>query len=399
VRLGNLKPYTLALDNNGTPWFAGSANAAHVTSDGRVIRFQLPIHRDVSAMAWGADNALWISDEDIGGLTRMTPDGHVSRFAEVWGTKHPFYDFPPGTVIPGPDGRIWLADRNRHRVVSVAADGSVRVVARLLQRVDPDLMATAPDGSVWFLDLGPAYDNPGWPVHGGIGRILPDGSLEPMRYRTHLITAGTVAANGDLWFLLDGRAGDFEPRTNLVHVSAAGRVTQVRTPIGYASAVTVSPDGAVWIAGAGVARMNPGGRLERIRRPGGWQDVNPIVAAPDGRIWLIFGFDRYHAAWLPPNPCLSRRQITMHLRARARPDALRRRPRAGPTTPTTSRPHPLHPDRPPGLPPRRRPRHPQDPHGSPDVGAPCRLPHLRYRNSLTRHYDWPAVPRARGFTQ
>jgi hypothetical protein len=107
-------------------------------------------------------------------------------------------------------------------------------------------------------------------------------------------------------------------------------VTEFRTPRLVPSSIAVATDGTVWIAGqlpgGGVtsvlARMDATGRFERIYRAPRWT-VNDILATPDGRLWL-----RYEdwgtavwlpldwAAWLPPNPCLSRRRISLHLHSR-----------------------------------------------------------------------------------
>jgi streptogramin lyase len=123
-----------------------------------------------------------------------------------------------------------------------------------------------------------------------------------------------VAPNGDFWFIRwTLRAGlDSIKRTDLVRIDSQGRVARFRAPILDASYIAVAADGTVWIAGdGGLARMDPAGHFQRIPRAPDWQEVGPIVTAPDGRVWLIFGLYRPRAAWLPPNPCLSRRQVTL----------------------------------------------------------------------------------------
>ena len=104
-------------------------------------------------------------------------------------------------------------------------------------------------------------------------------------------------------------------------------MTEFRAPRDYLPFVTVATDGTVWIAGFDlgnarrgsrvVARMDATGRFERIFRAPLW-NVDYIRAAPDGRLWLVYHGDesRPRAAWLPPNPCLSRRRISLHLHSR-----------------------------------------------------------------------------------
>jgi hypothetical protein len=63
--------------------------------------------------------------------------------------------------------------------------------------------------------------------------------------------------------------------------------------------------------------MDGSGRFKRIFRAPGWF-VNDIRPAADGRVWLIYedvNFDS-RGAWLPPNPCLSRRRMSLHLHSR-----------------------------------------------------------------------------------
>jgi streptogramin lyase len=155
VPLGGAWAYTVALDSDGTPWIAGSADATHVTTDGRVVRYRLPLRADTYVSAW-AGGAFWMVDEEIGGVIRVTPDGHFTRHPAIWGSDQPEYDYPPGDMIEGPDGTAWLDDRQRQRIVSVAADGTTRTVAPFDGDVFPEFLGVGADGSVWFSDTGNA---------------------------------------------------------------------------------------------------------------------------------------------------------------------------------------------------------------------------------------------------
>jgi hypothetical protein len=206
--------------------------------------------------------------------------------------------------------------------VSVAADGSIRVVATLGGRAEPALLATGPDGSVWF---GEVFVRFGVVFGKGLRRVLPDGRVEAVRYPNSHVPSASVAPNGDVWFIVNE---DFGKRTGLVRIDRGGRVTEFRARRIVASSIAVATDGTVWIAGFDenasgdvvhvLARMDATGRFERIFRAPPW-DVDDIRAAPDGRLWLVFenvDLVRPWAAWLPPDPCLSRRRISLHLHSR-----------------------------------------------------------------------------------
>jgi streptogramin lyase len=313
----------LVLASDGTPWFAEFDRVVHVTPDGRVVRYHLPQSSQVGAAAWGADGALWVVDESIRGLIRVAPDGRYTRFRDVWATART--DTSPCCMIAGPDGRLWLDYKNR--ILSVAADSPARVIATVGRQFEPVLLGTSPDGSVWFSLVGGPDDE-----FTGLQRVLPDGHVEALRYRTSDIESASVAPNGDVWFLRSEIVNDIIPkRTDVVRIDRAGRVTEFPAPRITPDQITAAADGTVWIAGGTnhsgnrevLFRMDQSGRFERIFRAPGW-DVEEMRAAPDGRLWLTFGpLGEDGPAWLPLDPCLSRRRVTVHLHSR-RGDPTRR---------------------------------------------------------------------------
>jgi streptogramin lyase len=216
ISMGNINPFAVVLADDGTPWFTASKDlpvdggadlVIHVTADGRVVRYHLPKSDpdSFSILAWGADGALWAVDDAIGGLIRVTPDGRYTRFRDGWATPETLDETGLPSIIAGPDGRLWLGDRAKHRIVSVAADGSLRVVATLGGRAEPDLLATGPDGSVWFTQVSGK----------GLRRVLPDGGVEAVRYPNSDVPSASVAPNGDVWFIVNE---DFVKRTGLVRI-------------------------------------------------------------------------------------------------------------------------------------------------------------------------------------
>ena len=310
--LGGVWPYAMTLDSGGTPWFTGSADATHVTAEGRVIRYHLPVKSDMFSIAWGADDALWAIDEDDGGVIRLAPDGRVTRYPWLWATADTLEGVDqPTSIIPGPDRTVWFGERSQHQIVSLASDGSSRVIVRLAGSFEPELLTTAIDGSVWFTD-GSLFLTGG----AGLRRVLSDGTIEAVRYQNDPIWDAASAPNGDIWFVraMPTAAQTRIKQVDLARIDPQGHTTLYPAPSLTAS-VAVAADGTVWVAGKGLARMDPTGHFQRIYRAPRWRDAE-VLAAPDGRLWILYGQGPTHAGWLPPNPCLSRRQITLHLHAR-----------------------------------------------------------------------------------
>jgi virginiamycin B lyase len=313
IRLGagDILPDDVVVAPDGTPWFADYPFLRHVTADGRVVVHRLPRTASAGEMVWGRDGALWAIDRITDGVIRITADGDVTRYPRLLGIGG-----APENIIAGPDGAMWFGDRRQGRIMSVRADGSTRTIAQLSRDALPELLVSGADGSAWYTDV--AYGA------GGLGRVLPDGRLDAIRYPHRDIPSAIVASNGDLWFIRIARrrSDDYPRKTELVRLDTRGDVTAFRAPTAEYWELTVASDGSIWMAGDGVVRLDPKGRLQRIRRTGGgWERVDGIAAGADGRVWLIFGqpFDTdtaapVHAGWLPSDPCLSQRQLTLRLR-------------------------------------------------------------------------------------
>jgi streptogramin lyase len=344
ISMGNLSPLAGVLADDATPWLTatkydlidtepslghGADSLIHVAADGRVVRYDLPTSTNGYSLTRGADGALWAVDDVTNGLLRVTLDGRYTQYRDVWATRQTRdRDTSPASMILGPDGRFWLGYQNR--ILSVAADSPARVVATLGRRVYPEPFVTGLDGSVWFTAVRGDQD-----FSYGLQRVLPDGRLEAVRYPHTEIDGASVAPNGDVWFVRSKIVDQtIVKRTDLVRIDRTGRVTEFRAPRLAFALIAVAPDGTVWIAGldgnglrhgdlAGVlARMDETG-FTRIYRAPGWL-VDDIHPAPDGRLWLIYEHGATtSAAWLPPNPCLSRRRLTLHLHSR-RGDPIRR---------------------------------------------------------------------------
>jgi RHS repeat-associated protein len=180
-------------------------------------------------VAVGPDGSLYIADWNNHRIRRVGPDGIITTVAGngEWGYNG---DGIPATqaqlsypysVPVGPDGSLYIADWNNHRIRRVGPDGIITTVAgngeygysgdgipatqaRLSTPADVEV---GPDGSLYIADL---WDH-------RIRRVGPDGIIK------------TVAGNGE-----QGYNGDGIPATQ----------AKLNTPSG----VAVGPDGSLYIA-------------------------------------------------------------------------------------------------------------------------------------------------------
>jgi virginiamycin B lyase len=169
----------------------------------------------------------------------------------------------------------------------------------------PYAMTATPDGSVWISVLSPP----------GLARITPDGlTLHELPAKPMLVAAaadGTVwhtsqddriGRDGEKWYELpagsapygiaaapDGGAFFSAPGIDRIgHLSPAGEITTVRAP-GYPAMVTVTDDGAAWVAlnAAGKLARWHDGEVDFVDLPPGRTTAAPvgIAAGGAGRVW------------------------------------------------------------------------------------------------------------------
>lgn len=230
-------------------------------------------------VAVGPDNSLYISDTVNHRIRRVTPDGIINTVAGT-GTHGGFsgdggpamlaeLDTPDGLAL-GPDGSLYIADYENHRIRRVAPDGVITTVAGTgadafggdggpatqAQLGFPADVAVGPDASLYIADTG----------NNRIRRVMPDGVII------------TVAGNGVYSF-----GGDGGPATQ----------ARLRSPFG----VAVGSDGMLYIADNGnrrVRRVTPDGIITTVVGNGVYGfsgDGGPATQASIGPSNVVVGPD------------------------------------------------------------------------------------------------------------
>ncbi len=235
-------------------------------------------------MAVGPDGSLYIGDRNNRRVRRVGPDGIIttvagdgqSGFSGDGGPATQAALSDPIAVAVGPDGSLYIADRNNNRVRRVGPDGIITTVAgdgQIGFSGDGGLatqaalsetigVAVGPDGSLYIVDRG----------NNRIRRVGPDGIII------------TVAGNGRSGFSGDG-----------------GHATQaaVSAPFGMA----VGPDGNLYIADSSnnrIRRVGPDGIIITVAGNGqsGFSgDGGPptqaalsapfgVAVGPDGNLYI-----------------------------------------------------------------------------------------------------------------
>ena len=84
---------------DGLVWFSAAGHIGYVDASGKMRLFK-PLYAPTSMTA-APDGNLWFANYHGNLITRMTPQGTVSRFPTTFGDS-------PGDIAVGPDGNLWV---------------------------------------------------------------------------------------------------------------------------------------------------------------------------------------------------------------------------------------------------------------------------------------------------
>ena len=195
-----------------------------------------------------AQNAVWISDQRDGVVTRIDAQGRQTTLhvpdksfrpygllvtgdkIYVTGQEHGklcVFDragHPRFVTLPdksatltdlalAPDGSVWVAEYEADKIVSIAPDGALRAYAVPTAGAKPDAVAVDAHGVVWFTEL----------ETNRIGRIGPDGSVKDALLPLGLTSPVFVfAAPGDMLYVI----GVQTRWLGLYHAFVTGRIPE-----------------------------------------------------------------------------------------------------------------------------------------------------------------------------
>jgi len=144
----------------------------------------------------------------------------------------------------------------------------------------PNLIRTAPDGSIWFTG-----NNTG---QGALHRIAPDGQVTGVSGGMYPLGGFAFGADGNIWIGVGTYIREITPQGALLHDYPIPSTQHVQYP---QLSVTLGPDGNIWYTEYGpsqdgpdvIGRLTPGGVITEFPIPFPACD---IVAGPDGNLWF-----------------------------------------------------------------------------------------------------------------
>jgi virginiamycin B lyase len=89
----------VSVARGGLAWFSAGGHIGYVDVSGKMRLFK-PLYAPTSMTA-APDGNLWFVNRQANVITRMTPQGTVSRFPTTFGDS-------PGDIAVGPDGNLWV---------------------------------------------------------------------------------------------------------------------------------------------------------------------------------------------------------------------------------------------------------------------------------------------------
>ncbi|MER6274560.1 hypothetical protein [Streptomyces sp900105755] len=270
---------------------------------------RLPANAGPSDMALSSDGELWITEDPLGAIARVSTVGAVTQFRIPGSSNNPsgilsgpdgkmwFVGFEvigkvddtgsmtgwegmapglPNAITLGPGGAVWYTNGGNPKISRVTDEAGPVTVTVLPKDIEFPArgITNGPDGSsVWFSEISPGYGKD------SIGRVGTDG-----RYSGWSLPPGTVpqsiTAGPDdaVWFTT---------RTGIGRITSSGRVTIYRVQHDKRPTdITTGPDGALWFTTpTKVGRITVKGRITLWSVPGA-KSLDTIIPATGSGFWL-----------------------------------------------------------------------------------------------------------------
>ena len=214
------------------------------------------------------------------GLYRVYADGTFEVVADLGAWRranpvaHPAEVEPDGQwygMVAAPDGSaLWIVESNGGQVLTVTPDGTITRVADLSEgHPVPTGIALAPEGGVYvgYLTAFPFVDGTS-----RVDRVAPDGTVSTVWSGLSMVTGIAVAPDGTL-FAAEMATGDpasmeeppFQPFTGrVVRQTGSDELEEVATGVLFPVNLRFSPDGGLYVALPSVGADNGEGVILRL---------------------------------------------------------------------------------------------------------------------------------------
>jgi RHS repeat-associated protein len=208
------------------------------------------------------DGSVILSEPFRGRVLKISPNDTISTVAGLptgpiadSGTATALKILGPQGIAMGPDGSVYFAEQNGHRIRQVTPQGFMRTIAgdgtcgflgdtglaKAARICQPTGLGIAPDGSIYFADQGNLR----------IRRIGPDRRIS------------TVAGFGTVSQCFEAGSGSWPPPppSDFITICKEG-VPSTQAPLRLIQALTVGPDGSVYFSQGQGGKFDP--RIRKI---------------------------------------------------------------------------------------------------------------------------------------
>ncbi|MBN2003513.1 MAG: hypothetical protein JXA21_09170 [Anaerolineae bacterium] len=270
----------VALATNGD-LAAGTDRGISLYQNGiwRALRYG-PTLREVTAVAVAPDNSVWVGfGKDAfypayGGLARLIEYGNWQYFDHTVLSE--------GTniraLIFDASGNLWAASGCGISSLSRCCDEDSQWGTWIAceDNVSGNIrnIAFAPDGAAWFIDEFNVYrrDAAGLTIFG-----------------SKVPTALTVAPDGKVWLAHATVAGG-----GLSVFDGTNWITQTNVPIAHIVSLAATADGTVWASGQEGVMRNASGQWTGDKKTPNAEMIETLLVAPDGDVWGIAAHGLIH---------------------------------------------------------------------------------------------------------
>ena len=178
----------------------------------------------------------------------------------------------PILIASGPDGNLWFTNGGTGKVGKITTSGSVTEYA-VSEGNGLVGIAAGPDGNLWFTN----YNS------GKIGKITTSGAITEYALPSESHPGSIVAGpDGKLWFT-NG------PPNKIGKITTTGTITEYALPKeSRPETIAAGPDGNLWfttLTSDKVGKITTAGTITEYALP---KESNPgfIAAGPDGKLWF-----------------------------------------------------------------------------------------------------------------